>query len=153
MKLIYRGATYNYDPSQASVGNTGQPVRSTQLARAPHTLIYRGVTTVVDPSAPPVWATALPAVYNLIYRGTAVHVNRNAQGQAIATAQPVNSARISPAAKPSTPVAVVSSHPSVSRVHQTNLLTNLQRRLDVARERGDMALVDLLESERQQIAA
>ncbi len=151
MKLIYRGATYNYDPSQARVGNTGQPVRSTQRARAPYTLIYRGVTTVVDPAAPPAWAAALPAVYNLIYRGTTVQVSRNAQGQAIATAQPVTTMRTRSTAQPSH--AFAAGHPGLGRVHQTNLLNNVQRRLDVARGRGDMALVDLLESERQQIAA
>ncbi len=152
MKLIYRGETHTYDPSQARAGNTGQPVRATPLFDAPYTLIYRGLTTVVDPSAPPVWA-ALPAVYDLLYRGTTVQVNRGAQGRAIATAQPVSAARMNPAAKPSTPVAAASAHPSLGRAHQTNLLNNLQRRLDVARERGDLALVDLLESERQQIAA
>jgi len=99
MKLIYRGEAYN--PSQVRVGNTGRPVRSTQLSHAPYTLIYRGLTTVVDPSAPPAWAAALPAVYNLLYRGTTVHVNRNAQGQAIATAQPVTTARTHSTAQPS----------------------------------------------------
>lgn len=150
MKLTYRGQTYNYDPSQARDGNTGAPVRPTQLSREPYTLIYRGLKTVVDPAAP-AWAAALPAVYNLIYRGVTVQVNRDGQGQAIATTQPAGSAPKT--TKPGNAWTTAGSKSSISQVHRANLLNNLQHRLDVARERGDMALVSLLESEQQQIAA
>lgn len=153
MKLIYRGATYHYDPSQARAGNTGLPVRPTQLSHAPYTLIYRGLTTLVDPAAAPPVAMALPAAYNLVYRGVAVNVNRNVNGQAIATAQPVGTVRENSTARSNATAVVASAHPSLGSVHQANLLNNVQRRLDVARKREDLALVALLESERQQITA
>lgn len=150
MKLIYRGQTYNYESSQARGGNTGAPVRPTQLSPAPYTLIYRGLKTVVDPTAP-AWAAALPAVYNLIYRGVTVQVNRDGQGQAIATTQPART--VATTANPGDTFAAASSNSNLGKVHQANLLNNLQHRLDVARERGDTALISLLESEQRQIAA
>ncbi len=146
MKLIYRGAAYNYEPSQVGAGNTGRPA-------APYQVIYRGLTTLVNPEAAPDWAANLPANFNLLYRGVAVQVDRNVDGRAIAPAQRVSTTRVNSTAQSNATVAATSSNPAIGKVHQANLLNNVQRRLDVAREREDMALVALLESERQQIVA
>lgn len=153
MELIYRGATYNYEPSQISADNTGRPVRPAQRFQAPYQVIYRGLTTLVNPEAVPNWAENLPANFNLMYRGVAIQVDRNVNGRAIATAQPVSAARVDSTAQSNVTVAATDSNPTLGKVHQANLLNNVQRRLDAARERGDTALVALLELERQQIAA
>ncbi len=153
MKLIYRGAAYNYEPNQTSIENTGRPVRSAQRFQAPYPVIYRGLTALVNPEAVPNWADNLPANFNLLYRGVALRVNRHADGRAIATAQRSSTKRVNSTVLSSVMLAAANSNPTVGKVHQANLLSNVQRRLDVARERGDMALVALLESERQQIAA
>lgn len=147
MKLIYRGVTYEYDPSQIKSGNLGQPVRPSQSSQAPYTLIYRGVTMQVDPAhlAEPI---SSPASYDLIYRGTAYQVRRDSTGATTVISQPGGIPKAKPASTPST----MPTH-YLSKVHQANLMENLQRRLNVAQEKGDQRLVDLLEAERKQITA
>jgi Domain of unknown function (DUF4278) len=78
MKLIYRGATYNYDPAQA------QANRATQSTpQAAYDLSYRGARYRVDPSiAKP--ASEKPQSYELIYRGCTYQVTRNQAGEMIA---------------------------------------------------------------------
>jgi Domain of unknown function (DUF4278) len=149
MKLIYRGASYDYHPSHARFENAGRPTRPTQSHQSPYTLIYRGLTTVVDPEAARVENFALPASYELIYRGSTYQVSRSATGMATVVSQPGD---ITLQAKS---VSVPSTLPRryIGKVHQANLLENLQRRLQIAQERGDQKLVELLEAERQQIIA
>ncbi|HEY9642917.1 MAG TPA: DUF4278 domain-containing protein [Coleofasciculaceae cyanobacterium] len=149
MKLIYRGASYDYDPSHSRLGNAGRPTRPTQSHQSPYTLIYRGLTTVVDPEAAVAEAAALPASYELIYRGTTYHINRDAEGTATVVSRPGN---VMLQAKS---VSVPSTLPRryIGKVHQANLMENLQRRLQVAQARGDQKLIELLEAERQQIIA
>ncbi|NJR64341.1 MAG: DUF4278 domain-containing protein [Leptolyngbyaceae cyanobacterium CRU_2_3] len=149
MKLIYRGASYDYNPSHSRLGNAGQPARSNHAYHAPYTLIYRGSTTFVDPEAASVEGHILPAAYELIYRGTTYRINRNASGVATVVS-PADRATLR-----AKPVSIPSTLPKhyISKVHQANLLENLQRRLLIAQERGDQHLVDLLESERRQILA
>jgi Domain of unknown function (DUF4278) len=144
MKLIYRGVSYEYDPTQSRPGNTGRPARSTHQAH-PYTLTYRGVKMQVDPNQAAQVST-LPSESDLIYRGVSYRVHRNAQGQVTALTQAP--------AKLRTPV-IPSTLPreAVDRVHQDNLLNNLHRRLQSAKARGDQHLVSLLEAERKQLSA
>jgi len=139
MKLIYRGNSYEYDPTQAT-GNTGRPGRSAQPFRAPYTMMYRGVTMQIDPQA---HTPARSESHDLSYRGTRYRVDRDDQGRVNLTTLPANQK----------PIQTFSPQREAGRLHQTNLLNNLQRRLQSAQERGDQALVDLLEAERQQIAS
>jgi hypothetical protein len=149
MKLIYRGASYDYNPSHARLGNAGRPTRPTQSHQSPYTLIYRGLTTLVDPEAAPAEDAALPASYELIYRGTTYQVNRDPKGTTTVVSQPGD---VTLQAKS---VSVPSTLPRryIGKVHQANLLENLQRRLKVAQEHGDQKLIELLEAERRQITA
>ncbi len=144
MKLIYRGNTYDYDPTQSRPTNAGRPVKSAPRLQAPYTLMYRGETYHVDPTAPQAPAFSQPRAYDLIYRGETYHVDRDAQGTLTALTQATHSSR-------SKPVATRVSQRELNRLHQANLLSNLQRRLQAAQERGDQTLLDLLEAERQQI--
>ena len=143
MKLIYRGNTYDYDPTQSRPTNAGRPVKSAPRLQAPYTLMYRGATYHVDPTVPQAPAFAQPRAYDLIYRGETYHVDRDAQGALTALTQSTNARRSQPAAQ--------ASQRALSQLHQANLLSNLQRRLQAAQERGDQALLDLLEAERRQI--
>jgi Domain of unknown function (DUF4278) len=149
MKLIYRGASYDYNPSHSRLGNAGRPARPTQSHQSPYTLIYRGLTTLVDPDAASAPEDMLPASYELIYRGTAYQVNRDAKGTATVVSQP-SGTKIQ-----AKPVSVPSILPKryIGKVHQANLLANLQHRLQIAQARGDQKLIELLEAERQQIIA
>lgn len=144
MKLIYRATSYDYDPTQSRPGNTGRPVRAAHRSQEPYTLIYRGLALHVDPNATPVPVPATPATYDLIYRGLNYHVNRDAQGVATAFTQPVST-------KARTVSVSASPRRQLGQVHQANLTSNLQRRLEAAQARGDQQLIDLLEAERQQI--
>jgi Domain of unknown function (DUF4278) len=152
MKLIYRGVSYDYDPSQARSGNLGRPARSTHGAKAPYTLMYRGVKIEVDPTAAPTEAPVLPTSYDLSYRGVSYRMSRDAQGQVTSMAPVANKP---PKAIANKSGVIMSTLPrqAVDKVHQANLLKDLQRRLTIAQERGDQHLVVLLEAERQQIFA
>jgi hypothetical protein len=50
------------------------------------------------------------------------------------------------------PLPIASIGQDLDRVHRTNLHRNLERRLQIARERGDYHLVALLETESRQLA-
>jgi Domain of unknown function (DUF4278) len=139
MKLIYRGNSYDYDPDRARSGNLGRPGRPAQPFRAPYTVMYRGVTLQIDPQ---VQTPARSESYDLSYRGTRYRVDRDDQGRVNMTTLPASQ-------KPTR----ISSKQEVGSLHQAHLLNNLQRRLQAAQERGDQALIDLLEAERQQLTA
>ncbi|MBW4660676.1 MAG: DUF4278 domain-containing protein [Drouetiella hepatica Uher 2000/2452] len=144
MKLIYRGQTYEYTPGVFNTGNAGRPARQAHRSQAPYSLTYRGVTFEVDPSVPQEVAQ-LPTHYNLSYRGATYHVGRDRQSIATIAPQVANAASVS----------IPSTMPRhyIGKVHQANLLENVQRRLKVAQSLGDQRLVELLEAERQQITA
>lgn len=143
MKLIYRGNTYDYDPTEHRHDNAGRPVKSAPRLQAPYTLMYRGATYHVDPTVPQT-QSSLPRAYDLMYRGETYHVDRDAQGNLTALTQSANAPR-------SKSVSARVSQREVSQLHQTNLLNNLQRRLQIAQEQDDQTLLDLLEAERKQI--
>jgi len=142
MKLIYRGNTYDYDPTQARPDNAGGPVKPAPRLQAPYTLMYRGATYHVDPTVSQPQSSH-PRSYDLMYRGATYHVDRDAQGNLTALTQSAAASR----SKSATRV----SQRELSQTHQTNMSNNLQRRLQAAQERGDQRLLDLLEAERQQI--
>jgi hypothetical protein len=78
MKLIYRGTTYDYDPTQAKTDRNTQ-----RIQQEPYNLTYRGSTYRVDPRIPkPISDQSLS--YELIYRGCTYQVTRNAAGKTIA---------------------------------------------------------------------
>ena len=142
MKLIYRGNTYDYDPTQARPDNAGGPVKPAPRLQAPYTLMYRGATYHVDPTVSQPQSSH-PRSYDLMYRGATYHVDRDAQGNLTALTQSAAASRSKYAARV--------SQRELSQTHQTNMSNNLQRRLQAAQERGDQRLLDLLEAERQQI--
>jgi hypothetical protein len=135
MKLIYRGTSFDYNPSQAAGVNIGRPVRPHHVSPAPYTLIYRGQTLHVDPTQL-TEEVALPRAYELIYRGEKYQMG-------VAQAPPERRVSV-PATLP---------RQYIGKVHQANLQENLQRRLKAAQERGDQQLVALLQEEQQQLIA
>lgn len=141
MQLTYRGAQYDYTPRSA------EAVRETNVFRAirpSYNLHYRGAVYTVDPNAEP----ALPSVHpsaNLVYRGVAYNLN----GGKRSTAAVQNRASVG-SSRPHFHQKA-SDNAEFVLTHRSNLRSNVQRRLQVARERGDQNLVSLLERELQQI--
>lgn len=131
MKLFYRGVGYDHD---AQAVQSDRPWNRVRAARAGYTLTYRGVSFNVDPNQEVPDHSALP-VAQLTYRGVAYGLN----GWTPAAAEPV--------APRST-----RSRSEVAAAHRSNLYRNVQHRLQVAQEKGDTALVRLLEQELQHIA-
>jgi Domain of unknown function (DUF4278) len=83
MKLIYRGVTYDYNPTNGAARHSFQPTHHT--SKSTYELIYRGNTYQVDPNAI-AKASVQPVTYELIYRGITYSVNRNEQGRVTAIA-------------------------------------------------------------------
>ncbi len=135
MKLIYRGTSFDYNPSKGAGENIGRPSRPHHVSPAPYTLIYRGQTLHVDPTQPT--EEVVPYAQELIYRGEKYYTSGVAQ------------------TAPQRPVSVPATLPRqyVGKVHQANLQENLQRRLMAAQARGDQQLVALLHEEQQQLMA
>jgi Domain of unknown function (DUF4278) len=75
MKLIYRGATYNYDPTKVKARRPFP--HPDELA---YKLIYRGSTYRFDPTIAKL-AGIKPRTYELIYRGTTYQVHQTATGK------------------------------------------------------------------------
>lgn len=150
MKLIYRGVTYEYDPNKTQTGNTGRPGHNVDTHRAPYVLMYRGQEIVINPNAPHV--PAEPTTHNLIYRGVSYQVDRDGNGGVTMTSQPAKFVWFN-WSWPHRAFNFRLSATEVDRIHQANLVENLQRRLKVAKERGDQKLVELLEAERRQMGA
>jgi len=146
MKLFYRGTAYEYDFDRSKLGNTGRPARPAQTSQPPYMLRYRGTAYRVNPTLPKSEALA-SAPYDLIYRGTVYTVDRNAQGKVAIAARPAGTTRN----KLSVPFTLPTRH--VAKVHQSNLLDNLQHRLEVARQQNDQKLIQMLEAEQREISA
>ncbi|MBW4516822.1 MAG: DUF4278 domain-containing protein [Timaviella obliquedivisa GSE-PSE-MK23-08B] len=135
MKLIYRGTSFDYNPSKAVGVNMGRPTRPHHASLAPYTLIYRGQTLQVDPTQSA--EEVMPRAYELTYRGEKYYTNGVAQA--------------TPERRVSVPATLPCQY--IGKVHQANLQENLQRRLKAAQEKGDQQLVTLLQEEQQQITA
>lgn len=137
MKLFYRG--HAYEP------NGDQPSNSTRHLEAPVQLKYRGIPYILNPDSQTVKATVPQAAAKLTYRGSAYLVASATASASVP--QPVSVSHHS----------IVVPQPSIARryynkVHRANILQSLQRRIQVARKRGDQALIQLLEAEFRQIA-
>ncbi|MDX2096710.1 MAG: DUF4278 domain-containing protein [Leptolyngbyaceae cyanobacterium bins.59] len=137
MKLYYRGIAYDSDPEQR------RPDQGNQI---PYELKYRGISYRVDPTQTAV-ESPIPSIDNLTYRGVRYQVARLRDKVIIrSSAIKASATRL---------VAVPATFPRryVAKVHHANVVENLSRRLQVAREHGDQQLVKLLEAEQRQIEA
>ncbi len=148
MRLTYRGASYEYNTSPLEVRESDifraqresqRRCRTLQENRYP--LIYRGSRYTTDQVGVALSTPAPCTSQTLIYRG--VKYVRNADG----TTQLAAADRSEMI--PQTTLGVLKE---VSRVHEANIRRNLERRLQAAKARGDRNLIELLESEFQQLA-
>lgn len=107
MKLIYRGTTYDYNPANVTAR---RPFQHTRTRDSAYELIYRGSTYQAEPTA--ITQTPVePVTYELIYRGTILHVSRNKQGEVTAISSSMNpSKKASKTARPSTQQAAGEYH-------------------------------------------
>ena len=135
MQLTYRGAHYEYSPRSAEAVREATVFRALRPAFNLH---YRGSVYTVDPNAEPNVSVVQPSA-QLLYRGAAYALN----GWAMTAPT---------TAKRSLLHATVSDHAESNVTHRHNLYTNVQRRLEVARAKGDQHLISLLERELQHIA-
>lgn len=124
MKLIYRGVTYDYDPTQPRISDIDERARHF-YERKP--LTYRGNEYWLEPGAQELYQPR--GSYELIYRGSRYAVHPTGE-------QPVKAKRT---------IADLAS------THRVNLQRNLQHRIEVARQNGDQALLALLEAEQRQL--
>lgn len=140
MKLLYRGSTYEYDPTQPKRTDSDR----FENVREPFTLTYRGSVYRLDPHQQPAPATYQPrSAYQLTYRGDTYQVQPN--GERTTVARPIRSSKT-----PLTVSAIALSR-NLSKVHQANLERNLNRRIQSAQEKRDYALLALLEAEQRQL--
>ncbi|MBW4468977.1 MAG: DUF4278 domain-containing protein [Stenomitos rutilans HA7619-LM2] len=140
MQLTYRGVNYDYHPRSAEAARETTVYRT---IRPIYNLHYRGVVYAVDPNAEPV----LPSVRSsaqLTYRGVAYALNGGEHPIAVQNRASAVSSKPHFQRKASNNAEFVTTH-------RSNLRTNVQRRLQIAREQGDQNLVSLLERELQQI--
>ncbi len=134
MKLSYRGVSYEHSPSTLEVtegeilgkyrgiGWHCHTLKEMPVPQPNMALKYRGVAYNTNPAA------ATTGSCNV--RVTAANV-------ASAVARPVVASKV--------------LNKELEAVHRFNLQRNLERRLQVARERGDLALINLLEAESRQL--
>lgn len=148
MNLIYRGDSYEYNPSSLEVREVDalRRYRSAQrcktLVESNYPLIYRGATYTTAQIAQAFTSTPVPSRPQLLtYRG--VQYLKNANGM-------VEFAR--PAKASLAPKAITPAFLEASTVHHENLRRNLERRLEVAKGQGNENLVNQLEAESRQLA-
>jgi hypothetical protein len=144
MRLCYRGVEYDYVPSTVRVSEGEVLGQYRGLAWREHVVQSLSVSQ--------------PSFY-LKYRGIPYWSNQVSDtGQAVepqvALAQPVFTQTMGPETY-GTPTRSAQERQrlaEMARVHQQNLRQRLNYRLERAKQRGDEALVHLLEAEQQQIA-
>ncbi len=148
MNLIYRGNSYEYNPSSLEVREVDalRHYRSAQrcktLVESNYPLIYRGATYTTAQIAQAFTSTpAFGSPQLLTYRG--VQYIKNANGI-------VEFAR--PAKASLAPKAITPAFLEASTVHHENLRRSLERRLEVAKGQGNQNLVSQLEAESRQLA-
>lgn len=148
MNLIYRGDSYEYNPSSLEVREVDalRRYRSAQrcktLVESNYPLIYRGATYTTAQIAQAFTSTPVSSSPQLLtYRG--VQYLKNANGI-------VEFAR--PAKASLAPKAITPAFLEASTVHHENLRRNLERRLEVAKGQGNENLVNQLEAESRQLA-
>lgn len=141
MQLTYRGAHYEYTPRGAEATREETVFRA---IRPTFSLHYRGSVYTVDPNAELSLPVLKPAA-QLMYRGATYALNGWTK-----PADAVQSTFSTVSGKPGFSKKT-SGKAEFATVHRSNMHTNVQRRLQVARERGDQTLINLLERELQQI--
>ncbi|UBF28086.1 DUF4278 domain-containing protein [Kovacikia minuta CCNUW1] len=131
MKLSYRGVNYEFTPPSLEV-TEGEILGK-----------YRGVNwrchTLQETPIPQINQT-------LTYRGVSYGPNRVNNQVPTMGAQAGSTRTLKPVVPKAFPV-----RKQAEEVHRANLLRNLERRLQVAKERGDQNLISLLEAESRQI--
>ena len=153
MKLTYRGVEYNYTPRHVQTDGT-------EVIGQYRGAVCRRARLAAIPVAQP--------VRNLKYRGCCYSTGVQVQQQPHTVNQPTE---IAPASQPE--IAVVVNAPEsfdkgltavassnnmsirmreVEKTHQHFIHENLNRRLAVAKQRGDQQLIDQLELEQRQVA-
>ncbi|XGW00225.1 MAG: DUF4278 domain-containing protein [Leptolyngbya sp. BL-A-14] len=141
MQLTYRGAQYEYNPRNTEAIREANVFRA---IRPSYNLHYRGAVYTVDPNAEPSLPSIQPAGV-LTYRGVSYTLNGGARDAAAVRSQ-AGAVSTQPRFQQK-----AASNTEFATIHRSNLRTNVQRRLQVARERGDQTLVSLLERELQEI--
>ncbi|NDJ18023.1 DUF4278 domain-containing protein [Myxacorys almedinensis] len=143
MKLTYRGSTYEADPTHPSRIDA----QRFDSVREPFVLAYRGSTYRFDPTQP-AQTTYIPrSAYQLSYRGDRYYL-ANQERMAIArSTRSVNQ----PVSVPDRISYAIAGSRDLAAVHRANLERNLQRRIQIAEETGDQALLALLEAEQRQL--
>lgn len=148
MNLIYRGDSYEYNPSSLEVREVDalrryqSAQRCKTLVESNYPLIYRGATYTTAQIAQAFTSTPVSSSPQLLtYRG--VQYLKNANGM-------VEFAR--PAKASLAPKAITPAFLEASTVHHENLRRNLERRLEVAKGQGNENLVNQLEAESRQLA-
>jgi hypothetical protein len=141
MKLSYRGASYEYTPPTLEV------TEGEIIGRYRGQVLRKHTVQNVPPQP----------IVELKYRGVSYYTDRF--GGVNAAVKPQAKANVSEPATVPTPRATITTPSALRRakeewlqVHRSNLRQNLERRLQIAKERGDQNLVNQLESELQYIA-
>jgi hypothetical protein len=128
MKLTYRGISYN---------QPDQPVTTTPGAVMGN---YRGAAWVARIVT---FALKSPAIHTLCWRGVAYSTD----GSPVAVAPAPEAAPVLPS-----PAKVQRQGENLADAHRQWIIKSLEHRLEVARNRGDQGLVQLLEDEWKQFA-
>lgn len=147
MKLIYRGANYEYNLPSLEVNerdvlrrNQDAAQRCRTLQEANYPLFYRGDSYTTSQVAGSL-STPVPHSPRLItYRG--LDYVKNPDG----TIEFATAARPSLTSRKTIPVLR-----EISKTHRENLRRNLEHRLEAARQRGDEGLINLLEAEYREL--
>jgi hypothetical protein len=130
MKLSYRGAHYEYNQPTLEVTEGEILGRYRGANWRCHTLQEM---PILQPGQP------------LKYRGTAY---RSGEQPGLCPVDVAQSAIV----RCQIPCTTAPIRKEVSRVHRANLERNLEYRLQVAKQKGNQVLIDLLEAERSQLA-
>lgn len=148
MNLIYRGNSYEYNPSFLEVREVDalrrdqSAQRCKTLVESNYSLVYRGAAyTTAQIAQAFAFAPVSGSPQLLTYRGT--QYIRNANG----IVEFARSAKASFA-----PKAITADFLAAANVHHENLRRNLERRLEVAKGQGNQNLVNQLEAESKQLA-
>jgi len=132
MKLSYRGVNYEFTLPNLEV-TEGEILG-----------MYRGVSwrcnTLLETSIPRVDRT-------LNYPNVCPYTNQTSNSGVGGLRRVASSKSVSDFSLPK----AFSARKETERIHRMNLLRNLERRLQVAKERGDQNLITLLEAESRQI--
>jgi hypothetical protein len=136
MQLSYRGSHYDLDLASTDMVDSG--VKG----------VYRGRTfPITYPRHIPVQPS-----HELMYRGSAYRTTATGKAESV-TRTPVAAVPTAKLAAPSTYLwgqACKVQTPTVEKMHKLHIQQRLQHRIEVARAKGDQALLGLLEREMQQ---